>query len=148
VAPRSLSFVQDGLHNCGTVAMLISWASARPREASSLVRSLPDGSFRVSFPGSNPVAVSARAGLGAARGRIALCAPVPLQVLERQLRALRGRPATALTNRRVHIWPVLSYDARRKRVRARNPRRSRAVWMSLEEFRDKFQVLLALEPAA
>ena len=51
----SMSFIQDGLHNCGTVAMLLSWAKTRPQEAAELVRREENGSYRVMFTGESVV---------------------------------------------------------------------------------------------
>ena len=56
---RSLDFVQDGLHNCGTIAMLISWAKTHQQDAASLVWRQPDGSYLVAFRGAESVRVTA-----------------------------------------------------------------------------------------
>src|SRR5687767_8433921 len=53
VVPKSLGFVQKGLHNCGTVAMLLSWAKLHPREAATLVRRQSDGTYTVLFTGGD-----------------------------------------------------------------------------------------------
>jgi len=216
VAPKSLNFVQKGLHNCGTVAMLLSWARLHPREAARLVRRQSDGSYTVHFAGDNTATVTAVQLKEARKVQLVQCAnddrwaeivltafakfvparyaptdngprpaldfsniewisptelgemlsgerfkafaikpervdakrrlqvgpPVATELLDRELRSMRNRPAAALTNRRVHIWAVLDYDAARKRVYARNPRRAQGVWMSLAEFREKFQLVV------
>jgi hypothetical protein len=211
VAPRSLNFVQDGLHNCGTVAMLISWAKTYPREAAALVRKQANGRYRVQFRGMGAVEVSPT-DLSLARrksvvrsagsdrwaeivltaftklksagakpnfaliewiyaGEIAQCltgrdskvinikpmsqgsagqvrlgASVSLATLDKQLKALHGVPAVAYTNRCIHIWSILNYDAPRRLVQVRNPRRLRSVWMPLTEFRRKFQLMVHVMP--
>jgi len=205
--PRSLAFAQDRLHNCGTLAMLISWASAHPRESARLVWRQPDGGWLVAFRGAPVVTVTA-ADLDAARkgglvrtehgdewarvvltafiklrsgpgqldltstdwiyageiascltgrptsvfeikpevqdpsGRIRVGTAVPLAALKEQLRALRGKPVVAYTNRRIHIWSVLDYDAGRSRVLVRNPRRAAGQWMPVSQFRTRFQILV------
>ena len=206
---RGLSFQQDGLHNCGTVSMLMAWANRHPGQAAKMVRRLPDSSFRVAFPNpkAGTVAVSPRdiamarrvrlvrcasgdvwplavltafarlksrgakpdfhatewiyAGeiarclapgassifhikpMDQRKGRISIGAPVALPRFEAHLRRVASRPTVAYNNRCVHIWAVLGYDARRKMVRARNPRRAQSVWMPLRLFRDQFQILVS-----
>lgn len=77
------------------------------------------------------------------QGRITIGAPVALPRFEAHLRRIAGLPTVAYNNRCVHIWAVLGYDARRKMVRARNPRRAQSVWMPLRAFRDQFQILVS-----
>jgi len=209
ITPRSLSFVQDGLHNCGTVAMLISWASAYPREAARLVRRQANGSYLVKAAGQATVVVTAanlasanKAGvvlaprddrwseivltaftirqsgnpipnfktiewlyagdigdfltgrqcavfdikpeMTDASGRLKVGAPVTPVELEKQLKKYQGNPTVAYTNRRIHIWSVLGYDARRKLVRMRNPRHRQSLSMPLSTFRQKFQMIVRL----
>lgn len=207
VKPKGLNFVQDELHNCGTVAMLLSWATQNPQAAKSLVQRLPHKHYRVRFPGVGPVTVTPndlkharKVGLISApendpwaaivltaftklksppkrlnfkaiewiyageigycltggnygsydikpmvtnaRGMMQLKPAVTPTMLDQQLRMLRGRPAVAYTNRYIHIWAILDYDARRHRVQVRNPRRSSSVWMPLSEFRQRFQLIV------
>lgn len=56
--PKSLSFTQSGLHNCGTVAMLISWAYTRPGKAAGLVEEHKDGSYWVKTASGQEIIVS------------------------------------------------------------------------------------------
>lgn len=56
--PKSLSFTQSGSHNCGTVAMLISWAYTRPEKAAGLVEEHKDGSYWVKNASGKEVIVS------------------------------------------------------------------------------------------
>jgi hypothetical protein len=57
--PDTLSFTQQRLHNCGTVAMLLSWAKTHPQAAAGLVRQKGKGSYEVAFRGASKVTVSA-----------------------------------------------------------------------------------------
>ena len=207
LSPRGLSFTQDGLHNCGTIAMLISWANAHRQEAADLVRRQHDGNYLVSFRGADAIAVAADDLVAAAKsklvrtdqqdpwprvvltafvklkcrpgpldfratdwiyageigecltdaptgvfeikpetldrkGRIQVGKPVALSVLNAKLSPLRGRPLVAYTNRRVHIWAVMDYDAARSRVLVRNPRRRTSEWLPVSDFSQRFQLLV------
>lgn len=70
VVQKDLSFTQDGLHNCGTVAMLVSWAHLHPDKAADLVRKQPDGSFVVSPAGADEIRVTATDLAEAAKARM------------------------------------------------------------------------------
>ena len=76
------------------------------------------------------------------KGRIGLGQPVSLWALNSKLTALRGKPLVAYTNRRVHIWAVLDYDARGSRVLIRNPRRPTSEWITVSQFRERFQLMV------
>lgn len=207
VRPKNLLFTQDGLHNCGTIAMLISWAKSRPQDAAKLVRKQPNGNYQVLFHGISPVGVSAKdlAAASKARilkpdntnnwakvvltafvkvkcgsgpldfrsiewiyageigsyltgteaevynikeesqdteGRITLGKPVSIAELERIMTAISGKPAVAYSNRRIHIWAVLAYDRKRALILVRNPRRKNSQWLTITEFRRKFQAIV------
>jgi len=59
VHPNSLAFTQDGLRNCGTIAMLTSWTKTHRHDAANLVWRQPDGSYLVAFRGAESVRVTA-----------------------------------------------------------------------------------------
>lgn len=207
VRPKALDFLQVGLHNCGTIAMLVSWARWHPQEAANLVHRQPNGYYQVHFTGMGPVIVTpaelqqarkvqlvesqhgehwAEVVLTAftklksqpghlnfkaiewvyageigsclsqqpfgrfdikpmsadARGMVQMGPAVSPAALDQQFRLLHGHPAVAYTNRCIHIWAILDYDAKRHLIHARNPRRTASVWMPLAAFRDKFQLLV------
>lgn len=73
VAVGSLRFVQDGLHNCGTVSMLISWVSLHPNEAARMVRRLPNGAFRVDFAVGGEVTVTPKDLAAARKVKVTTC---------------------------------------------------------------------------
>ena len=79
-------------------------------------------------------------------GKLWLGPPISSKQVAQRLLALRGQPTVAYTNRRIHIWAVLNYDARRQRVYVRNPRRRSGVWMSLPQFVKQFQLLVYVPP--
>lgn len=56
--PMNVAFTQDGLHNCGTIAMLIAWVHSYPARAARLVTRIPDGTYLVWFRGMSPIDVS------------------------------------------------------------------------------------------
>ena len=210
ICPKSLAFMQDGLHNCGTIAMLISWAKVHPDQAANLVWKQQDGGYLVIFKGADLVIVSDEDLVAAVKakvvrtegndpwarivltaftklkggsgpldfrstdwiyageiapcltgsptasfdikpekmdknGRITVGQPVALPLLKEKLNAMRGKPAVAYTNRRVHIWALMSYDPAHARILVRNPRLRMSEWLSEKEFRQRFQLLVYVE---
>lgn len=75
VQPKSLTFVQDGMHNCGTVAMLISWAKTHPQEAAALVSWQSGVGYTVSFPHDKPVRVTSADLAAAKKARLVRTGP-------------------------------------------------------------------------
>lgn len=207
---RGFTFTQDGLHNCGTIAMLISWANIHPQQAESLVKKQQDGSYLVSFKETDTVRVTKndlaaaskarilhvkqgdewaeivltaftrkKCGSGPlnfrvtdwiypgeigncltggelknfiikngsldANSRIQVGPPVSSSILKATLKSLKGKPAVAYTNRLIHIWAIMDYDAARSKILLRNPRRKSSEWMSVADFGQRFQIITYAE---